>query len=189
MEWNLRLKRMNQALWRLPDADSLEVPQDSWLGNEAATQAEIESSEQRLNVNLPHSLRQFYFTSNGWNWCGPDYLFPQSIFSLSRLVWLRDVRPELIEAYYDPGLVSEADHLVYGKEQDVVLFRSEYLEHCLLIGEESEGGCYLLCPKVMHDGEWEAWHFANYHPGALRFRSFTDLIEDTIVRYGELDSD
>lgn len=36
---------------------------------------------------------------------------------------------------------------------------------------------YLLCPDVRTPaGEWEAWYFANWLPGATRYRSFKQLL-------------
>lgn len=38
---------------------------------------------------------------------------------------------------------------------------------------------YLLNPRVVTpDGEWEAWYFAHWLPGAVRYRSFWDLMND-----------
>ncbi|MER6977287.1 hypothetical protein [Streptomyces carpinensis] len=38
---------------------------------------------------------------------------------------------------------------------------------------------YLLNPCVVtSDGEWEAWYLAHWLPGAVRYRSFWDLMND-----------
>ncbi len=37
---------------------------------------------------------------------------------------------------------------------------------------------YLLNPQVVtEEGEWEAWFFANWLPGAARYRSFQEMME------------
>ena len=42
----------------------------------------------------------------------------------------------------------------------------------------SDSAIYLLNPKVVTpDGEWEAWFFANWLPGAARYRSFVELMQ------------
>jgi hypothetical protein len=69
-------------------------------------------------------------------------------------------------------------HRVCGEKQDCVFFRWAYLEQCIQISDVSDSGVYLLCPDVRtKDGEWEAWFFANWNPGADRYRSFRELVE------------
>ena len=41
---------------------------------------------------------------------------------------------------------------------------------------------------VTHDGEWEAWFFANWLPGATRFRSFAELMEAEYQSFHERDT-
>ena len=56
--------------------------------------------------------------------------------------------------------------------------RNEYLRHTLEVSGEGDG-IYLLNPKVITaDGEWEAWFFATWLPGARRYRSFWELMQD-----------
>ena len=51
-------------------------------------------------------------------------------------------------------------------------------------------GVYLLNPEaVTPDGEWEAWFFANWVPGARRYPSFAHLMRDeylTFVRQNQV---
>jgi hypothetical protein len=88
-----------------------------------------------------------------------------------------------IDAYGEPAadggpLISEAEHLVYGEAQDPVRFRVEYLQDCLEISAEGDSAILLLNPHVVTPaGEWEAWFFANWLPGARRYRSFHELME------------
>jgi hypothetical protein len=40
-----------------------------------------------------------------------------------------------------------------------------------------DSAVYLLNPQVVsEDGEWDAWFFANWLPGATRYRSFAEMI-------------
>ena len=72
----------------------------------------------------------------------------------------------------------DEEYLVYGKTQDPARFRVEYLESALEISDTGDSAIYLLNPKVVTpDGEWEAWLFANWLPGAIRYRSFAELME------------
>jgi hypothetical protein len=43
---------------------------------------------------------------------------------------------------------------------------------------------YLLNPCVVtEDGEWEAWYLAHWLPGAVRYRSFWDLMNDEYTTF------
>ena len=91
---------------------------------------------------------------------------------------------EWIEAYVDPigGLgdlsLTDEEYLVYGETQDSVRFRVEYLESALEVSDIGDSAIFLLNPKVVTpDGEWEAWFFGNWLPGANRYRSFAELME------------
>ena len=68
-------------------------------------------------------------------------------------------------------------------------FRVEYLESALEVSEEGDSAVYLLNPEVVTaDGEWEAWFFANWLPGASRYRSFTELMEAEYRTFHERDT-
>lgn len=65
-----------------------------------------------------------------------------------------------------------------GDGQDPVLFCVEYLQSMLEISEEGDSAIYLLNPNVVTPGgEWEAWFFANWLPGANRYRSFWEMMQ------------
>jgi len=54
-------------------------------------------------------------------------------------------------------------------------FDVKHLAHTLCISEVGDSAVLLLNPMVVWpDGEWEAWLFANWLPGATRYRSFAD---------------
>lgn len=107
--------------------------------------------------------------------------FPGPLRGCADICWFRDEEAEWIDAWKeaDTGTeISDEEYFIYGEEQDTATMRPEYLEHCLKISESSEGGVYLLNPKVAtKTGEWEAWHFSNELPGATRCRNFEDLIK------------
>lgn len=47
--------------------------------------------------------------------------------------------------------------------------RPSYLKTALAISKDGDSSIYLLIPEVQDtNGEWEAWHFANWMPGAER---------------------
>lgn len=161
-----------------------------WLGNTPATLDDILANEERLGVRLPLSYRAFLRIANGWVYPGGDMNFPSTLRSIERVEWASDGEAMIVNAFADghgyPS-ASDQDYFNYGPDQDPIYIRPEYLEHCLLIGDESEGGVYLLNMAVKtDDGEWEAWHLNGHLPGAYRSRCFEELIRQQhslLLRY------
>jgi len=153
---------------------------DRWLGNPPATSDEIRANEERLGVRLPPSYRSFLEIANGWVYPGNDMDFPGMLRSVERIEWATDSEAYVVKAFADDHgapPVADREYFVYGPDQDPIYLRPEYLEHCLLISDESEGGVYLLNKVVQtDDGEWEAWHLNSHLPGAYRSRSFLELM-------------
>jgi hypothetical protein len=72
--------------------------------------------------------------------------------------------------------VPDAEYFDYDETQAAL--RDEYLQTALEISEDTGDGVCLLNPQVVFpDGEWEAWFFAHWIPGAHRYRSFWDLMQ------------
>ncbi|WP_449060829.1 SMI1/KNR4 family protein [Planomonospora algeriensis] len=139
--------------------------------------------EQRLGVRLPPSYREFLRVTNGWDGdglaCGP-------LLPIEKIGWLRDLDPHLADMGSDPDedlRASDEDYFVYGEDQDTVHLRWEYVPDTLQIGEHDDG-TYLLNPHITTpDGEWEAWYLAPWLPGAVRCRSFWDLVNSQLWEY------
>ena len=158
-----------------------EVVESGWLGFPGATEEQLNVVEARVGVRLPPSYREFLTVSNGWRQTGNSIW---RIWSTEEVDWFRVRNAEWIDAYVNPfgGLdappLTDEEYLVYDDTQDPVRFRVEYLESALEISETGDSAIYLLNPNVVTpDGEWEAWLFANWLPGANRHRSFAELIE------------
>jgi len=184
MEFNWRdfLEQFSQSLL---DDDTIRAQQSQetlnskWLGFPAASIQEINSVEDRLGVSLPPSYRQFLQTSNGWRNSGA---FIDRVWSTTEIAWFQERHQTWIDAYTGPEpiqpTVSDQEYFVYGEEQDPITLRVEYLQTALEISDVGDSGIYLLNPKIMtEEGEWEAWFFANWLPGAARYRSFQELME------------
>ncbi|MEV0596690.1 SMI1/KNR4 family protein [Nonomuraea cavernae] len=141
-----------------------------------AGEVEVSQLEERLGMSLPPSYRQFLLFSNGW---GVD---EYSLLPVTEVGWLRDVEPSTVEAWSSPKAeeplsVPDDLYFIYGKEQNRHAIRGEYLAGTLLVGQWD--GDLLLNPHVMtSDGEWEAWLLAAWLAGAIRQRSFWDLMKD-----------
>jgi hypothetical protein len=180
-EWKMFLKEYNFELLsyeQVVEALPRELIKAGWLGYPGASEAEVAATEKRLANGLPPSYRAFLKVSNGWR-------FPSiSIFDLqpaAKVAWFREQNQDWIDAYTGPsaGLppVSDKEHLVYGAKQDCVNFRAEYLQTALQVSEVGDSAVVLLNPKVVTaEGEWETWFFANWLPGALRYRSFGEWL-------------
>jgi hypothetical protein len=120
--------------------------------------------------------------SNGWlntgSWVG-------KVWSTEEIAWYRTRHQDAIDAWLvgpsehgGPYPVSDEEYFVYGETQDTVSVRFEYLQTSLELTEESGTEVYLLNPLVVTpDGEWEAWFLAHWLPGAMRYRSFWDLMQ------------
>jgi len=184
-EWPVFLDEFNRELFTDDEvcADvAPEVLESGWLGATGASEAEIGDLERRLGTKLPPSYRAFLAASNGWFATGP---FIQRVFPASDVAWFRDrhlkdyIEPWLEGARQEgePERVPDDKYFVYGAEQDCINLRDEYLETALQVAESQDNGVYLLNPKVVTpEGEWEAWFFAAWLPGAERYRSFRELM-------------
>jgi hypothetical protein len=76
-----------------------------------------------------------------------------------------------------PSVLGE-EYFVYGEAQDCSKLRVEYLQTVLEISDLGDSAIYLLNPQVItEDGEWEAWFFCKWLPGADRYRSFREMMQ------------
>lgn len=149
-----------------------------WLGFDPAPEEEIAELEARLRVHLPPSYRSFLETTNGWRNCGA---FIYRLWPAREVAWFRQRHQEWIDAYNNPKYplppVADAEYYVYDGRQDPTLMRSEYLKTALEISDVGEDAILLLNPRTLTiQGEWEAWFFSDWLPGARRYRSFWDLM-------------
>ncbi|GAA3442393.1 SMI1/KNR4 family protein [Planomonospora venezuelensis] len=160
-------------------------PPPEWLGTPGAAEAEIVRHEERLGMRLPPSYREFLEVSDGWDETGAA---AGPLLPVGGTGWLRELDPDLADTWsssYEGLRIPDEDYFVYGQGQDTAALRTEYLRDTLRIGEYDDG-TYLLNPHVTTpDGEWEAWYLAAWLPGAVRFRSFWDLMNRRLREYAE----
>ena len=177
---------------RIADALPAAVRESGWLGFEGASEAAIAGAEARLGTVLPPSYREFLATTNGWRNVGA---FIERAWPAEQVDWFRVRNQGWIDAYAGPmagaGLPESAEGSgVYGDEQDPVDFPTDHLQSALEISEAGDSAILLLNPRVVTpDGEWEAWFFANWLPGAERYRSFRELMEAERRRFADLRRD
>lgn len=134
----------------------------------------------------PASYRQFLLTSDGWLNTTSDI---ERILSAHEVGWTRDLDPDLVTVWSEAdgagARIADEEYFVYGEAQAPFLLRPEYMPHTLKISHTPEAtDVYLLNPCVVTaDGEWEAWFVAHWLPGAVRYQSFWDLMNDEYRRF------
>ncbi len=148
------------------------------LGYAGAAETEIAAAEKRLAVGLPPSFRAFLKVSNGWRF---PSVFIYDLLPAEKIVWFKEQNQDWIDAYVDSSAdlppVSDKEYFVYGEKQSCLNFRADYLQTALQISEPGDSAIVLLNPKVITpDGEWETWFFANWLPGATRYRSLGEWL-------------
>lgn len=192
--WRPFLERFSRELLTDPDI-RLKLPPDvvasGWLGFPPAEDDEIDALEERLGAKLPASYRTFLQTSNGWRDAGA---FIYDLLPASGVTWFRDTHQDWIDVWLEAGVeyggphpVSDEDYFVYGPEQKPENFRDEYWCASLAISSRGDGAIYLLNPMIMTtEGEWEAWFFANWAPGADRYRSFWEMMQAELAGFIKL---
>ena len=153
-----------------------------WLGEGGATEAEISSAEHRLGVRLPPTYRAFLAQSNGFDHIGS---FIYRLYSSAEIDWLRVRNQDWIDAYQIGDDISVEEHLA--DPENCVRFRAAYLSSCLQISDIGDSAVALLNPEVVNEeGEWEAWFFANWLPGARRYPSFLAYVESELKTIKDL---
>ena len=165
-----------------------EVVESGWLGFEPATEAEIVAAETRLGVRFPPSYRAFLRVTHGWRHVNT---FVHRMWPTTEIAWFRQRNQPWIDAYVEPAKddprLPDEKYLVYGKAQDSVWFRPEYLQTALEISDTGDEAILLLNPEIVTaEGEWEAWFFANWLPGATRYHSFAELMQQERLDFLEL---
>jgi hypothetical protein len=196
-DWRDLLVQINKQVlsdWRLNSLVTEAQKSTQWLGNVGATEAELLQLEQRLGKRLPPSYRSFLATSNGF---GPISSFIYNLSTTAEVDWLRVKEQKLVEmwdgetpedAISQELLIELADerYLLYDDSQIEGLLRAGHMRQCLMISDWGDAGFLALNPAIQHEGEWEAWHFANWYPGAVRYRSFAELMQASLNGYIEL---
>jgi SMI1 / KNR4 family (SUKH-1) len=191
------------------DAMSPEIWASGWLGYPQATETQITHAETRLGRALPPSYREFLKVTNGWRQTTP---FIHRLWSTEEISWFTTRHADWIasftEKYARQNYRSNATHraatngssasseilevtdnsyFVYGDQQDCMNFRVEYLQTALEISEKGDSSIYLLNPQVINaHGEWEAWFFGDWLPGADRYRSFQEMMQAEYRNFLEL---
>jgi len=122
-----------------------------------AAETELQAAERRLGVRLPPSYRAFLLVSNG-------FARPSSFI------------PELYGA-------AAVEPFAKRNAQWAEAYRQLYpdLGECLQVSAVGDDAVLLLNPNIVDaDGEWAAYFFANWIPGARQYASFRDWLRDEV---------
>lgn len=165
-QWSADVLERREYRQELP----AEVVKSGWLGYPGASEEAIAQAEARLGVQLPPSYKEFLRVSNGWRMTSP---FIERVWSVEKIEWFAKRRPDWVNAW-KTGLESVWPPGSHDPESDEE-FR--HLAATLEVSDVGDEAIYLLNPLVVSEiGEWEAWFFANWVPGAIRYASFWDLM-------------
>ncbi len=198
-DWESFLQQWSQAILEAMTEEQLSyLPPDvittGWLGYPGATEQQLAQVEAQLRMPLPPSYRDFLKVSNGWRQTTPfiHKLWSTegiALFASRHLKWIEAFtethesthfsfdQAEELDELWEPLSIADADYFTYGEEQDCSQVRVEYLKTAIEISDVGESAIYLLNPQVVTEtGEWEAWFFADWLPGADRYRSFQDMM-------------
>lgn len=186
MDWKTFLKDVSASLHdsgHLKEEYNNGDNGNSWLGYLGATETQIAQREDELQVTLPPSYKEFLLASNGFKQVSN---FIWDILPVENITWLKDFDNDFYQGYaaeikYDD--VSDEDYFTYGPAQDTVHFRAEYLCNSLVISNWGDAAILLLNPAVKFGKEWEAWMYANWYPGAVRYKSFEALMQSIHAKY------
>ena len=182
MNWQLFLSDVSKTLENNPP-DLKSDTFSSEFFSPPISDNEILKHEKRLNTVLPPSYREFLKTSNGFKQLNS---FIWNIFPLDKVEWAQDFD----EAFYMPHSmlpkspsIPDEIYFIYGNEQDPITIRNEYLPKTLAISDWGDAAILLLNPQIKFGEEWEAWMYATWLPGAFRYRSFEELMNDQYKKY------
>lgn len=185
MDWKNLLEDISHKL--ISGSDLLDKFKDSksnWLGYDPASNQDILTAEKRLGAKLPDSYKDFLRISNGFKQISS---FNWDLMSVDKIDWIRNFDKEFTNLYAkqfkDINPIDDEKYFNYNEGQRSVDFRSEYLIECLALSDWGDSSILLLNPKVKFGNEWEAWMFANWMPGARRYRSFGELIRSEYKSY------
>jgi hypothetical protein len=189
-DWLPLLSRLSGELLQRPELVAgvpPEITRAGWLGFPPATEEHVRQAEARLGTTLPPSYWDFLKVTNGWWTTGA---FEERLLPADEIEWYRVRHPDLVEAWLKGVRLSgpmpevpDSEYLVYDERQETTAFRDEYLPATLQISELCDG-VYLLNPQIItDDGEWEAWYFAAWLPGAIRYRSFWEMMHGEHDRF------
>jgi hypothetical protein len=186
IEWQSFLARWSRELMATELANRLDPPPDlpDWLGFPAASGEDIAELENKLGLLLPPSYAKFLAVSNGWRRTTP---FIGRMRPAEEVDWFRVENEQWADVYSEPCLDPPDEEYYDYNEDGANALRSQYMNSLVQISDVDDGVCLLNPEVVTPDGEWEAWFFANWVPGARRFPTFAHLMLSQYRTFAQLE--
>lgn len=137
-------------------------------------------------TDLSPSYRHFVQATGGRGWHLPGAKLRSGhstaqLFPLQKVGLLKKTDPVTWKAWNTNRLnveIADKDYYDYSRRQDLTKFRDEHLDSLILVGTLDQGAVIVLNPaERSKDGEWEVWYLSTRLAGALRFRSFAELMQ------------
>jgi hypothetical protein len=104
------------------------------------------------------------------------------LYGTDQIKWFIEENKEWAEIWSgDADKIDEEWAEIWGVEDDDddISDEGQYMKTALQISSTRDGDVFLLNPIIKDSrNEWEAWDFGNKNPGAYRYRSFWDMIQD-----------
>jgi hypothetical protein len=146
-----------------------------------ALEGEIKAAESRIGLRLPPSYRRHLLMTI--DLAGDHGL---TLLPASEIAPFVQREPEWLAAWLDGYEMGAAMHdsgdLLPDDPADPATMPTNQLAGTIVISTVHDQRVLLINPaSVDEGGEWEAWDFANWYPGAYRYPSFANLVE-TIAR-------
>lgn len=186
-DWNDLLEKWNRATFENINEEYIEIYEYQYpdiLENQCcfevgATEGEVSSLEQELGTKLPLSYRNFLLASNGFTIMNESC----ELYGIDQIKWFVEENRDWAECWDDSIEVDDEEYFQYGDHQNSCTIRGRYMETALQISSTEDGYIYLLNPKIIDSrNEWEAWDFGNKYPGAVRYRSFWEMMQKVYER-------
>jgi hypothetical protein len=137
----------------------------------------IQAAEARLGVRLPASYRAHLLASAGLPGDHGLTLLPVDEidrFGRREPDWLA----AWMEGYRSVPGPSTATEPLPDDPTDPATMPAEQLADTIVVSTTADMRLLLINPSLIDEaGEWEAWDFATWYPGAYRYPSFGRLVE------------
>jgi hypothetical protein len=156
----------------------------NWLGGSPAAPESIVELETRLGIPLPPSYRAFLEISDGW---GRLDSFIGRLRPAAEVDWFLRENESWCDAFSEQRHKVDASYLAYTDDGIETELCGTHLKHLVQVSDV-EDGVIVLNPRIQSDdGEWEAWFFANWVPGARRYASFAHLMLSTFRLFRDVE--
>ena len=141
-----------------------------------ATEDEIQAAEDRLGLRLPASYRAHLLAAAGLPGSHDLTLLPVNEidrFARREAEWLAG----WMDGYRSVPGPSMATEPLADDPADPATMPAEQLGDAIVVSRTADARVLLINPaSIDTTGEWEAWDFATWYPGAYRYPSFGRLV-------------